>query len=77
VLSGLAEARLRQYEIAMFAAWRTAAFMRAGKIPRRLPSIRQPQRRASPDNPQSPEEVLAVMRQLVAMTNPAANRSER
>lgn len=60
---------MQQYELAMFTAWRTAAFMRAGKLPRRVPSIRQPKRSASPDRPQSGAEVLSIMRQLVAMTN--------
>lgn len=69
VLSGLAEARLRQYELAMFTAWRTAAFMRAGKLPQRVPSIRRAKRDHTPDRPQSSEEVLSVMRQLMAMMN--------
>ncbi|OYW85669.1 MAG: hypothetical protein B7Z20_08680 [Sphingobium sp. 32-64-5] len=69
MLSGLAEARIQQYELAMFTAWRTAAFMRGGKLPQRVPSIRKPPRRATPDRPQSSEEVLSIMRQLVAMTN--------
>lgn len=54
----------------MFTAWRTAAFMRAQKLERRPPSLRKPTRRASPDRPQSGAEVLSIMRQLVAMTNP-------
>jgi hypothetical protein len=71
VLSGLAEARVQQYELAMFTAWRTAHFMRAGKLPARVPSIRKAKRTATPDRPQSSAEVLSVMRQLMAMTNRA------
>lgn len=73
MLSGLAEARVQQYELAMFTAWRTAHFMRMGKLPARLPSIRKAKRTATPDRPQSSAEVLSVMRQLMAMTNNPAS----
>lgn len=76
MLSGLAEARIQQYELAMFTAWRTAAFMRGPKLPRRVPSIRKPARTATPDRPQSSEEVLGIMRQLMAMTNKPEEAAE-
>lgn len=69
MLYGLAEARVQQYELAMFTAWRTAHFMRAAKLPQRVPSIRKAKPTATPDRPQSSTEVLSIMRQLVAMTN--------
>jgi hypothetical protein len=73
VLSGLAEARMQQYELAMFTAWRTAAFLRGGKLPSRVPNIRKPAPTASPERPQSGVEVLSIMRQLMAMTNGPAS----
>ncbi|WP_298399539.1 hypothetical protein [Sphingobium sp.] len=68
ILSGRAEARLRRYELAMSQAWHTAAFIRMKKFPRRVPDLRK-RAGATPDNPQSGAEVLAIMRQLVAATN--------
>jgi len=52
----------------MSQAWHTAAFQRMKKFPRRVPDVRT--RRASPNNPQGSADVLAIMRQLVAATNP-------
>jgi len=67
VFEGRTEARLQRYELALAHAWHSAAFARAKRFPRRVPDIRT--RRASPDNPQGRDDVLAIMRQLVAATN--------
>jgi hypothetical protein len=68
-MEGRAEARLQRFELALSQAWHTAAFTRMKKLPRRVPDIRT--KRVSPDNPQSGADVLAVMRQLMAVTNHA------